>query len=76
LSIVGITPALLVSNHRPFTLFGGVNVLESQNLVLRVAEKFVQITQRQGIRYVFKGSFDKVNRSSIHSYRGSHLDEG
>lgn len=76
MSTVSITAALPVSNHGPFTLFGGVNVLESQDLALRVAEKFIQVTQRLGIRYVFKGSFDKANRSSIHSYRGPGLDEG
>lgn len=73
---VSITQALEVGNRGPFTLFGGLNVLESQDLALRTAEHFVQVTRRLGIPYVFKGSFDKANRSSIHSYRGPGLDEG
>lgn len=76
MSTVSITPALAVSNLRPFTLFGGVNVLESQDLALRAAEHFVQTTRKLDIPYVFKGSFDKANRSSIHSYRVPGLDEG
>lgn len=65
-----------VANDKPMVLFGGMNVLESRELALRVAEKYVEVTQRLGIPYVFKASFDKANRSSIHSYRGPGLDEG
>lgn len=65
-----------VANNKPFTLFGGVNVLESKDMALRVAEHFVKVTQKLGIPYVFKASFDKANRSSIHSYRGPGLEEG
>lgn len=65
-----------VSNDGPFVLFAGVNVLESKDLALRVAEEFVRVTGALGIPYVFKGSFDKANRSSIKSYRGPGLDEG
>ncbi|PTB82363.1 3-deoxy-8-phosphooctulonate synthase, partial [Pseudidiomarina aestuarii] len=60
----------------PFVLFGGMNVLESRDLAMRVAEHYVEVTQRLGIPYVFKASFDKANRSSIHSYRGPGLDKG
>jgi len=65
-----------VSNELPFTLIGGVNVLESKDMALRCAEEFVRVTQRLHIPYIFKASFDKANRSSIHSYRGPGLDEG
>lgn len=65
-----------VANHLPFALFGGVNVLESRELAMTVAEHFVTVTERLGIPYVFKGSFDKANRSSMHSYRGPGLEEG
>jgi 2-dehydro-3-deoxyphosphooctonate aldolase (KDO 8-P synthase) len=65
-----------VGNDRPFVLFGGMNVLESRDLALRVAEHYVSVTARLGIPYVFKASFDKANRSSIHSYRGPGLEEG
>lgn len=65
-----------VSNTAPFTLIGGLNVLESQDLALRTAEHFVEVTQALGIPYVFKASFDKANRSSLNSYRGPGLDDG
>lgn len=65
-----------VSNSFPFALFGGVNVLEDQNFALKCAEHYVKVTTKLGIPYVFKASFDKANRSSIHSYRGPGLEEG
>lgn len=65
-----------IANDRPFTLFGGMNVLESRDLALQVAEHYVEITGRLGIPYVFKASFDKANRSSMHSYRGPGMEEG
>lgn len=67
---------ITVGNHLPFVLFAGVNVLESRELALRVADHFVEVTSRLKIPYVFKASFDKANRSSIHSFRGPGLDEG
>lgn len=65
-----------VANDRPFVLFGGMNVLESRDLAMRICEHYVNVTQKLGIPYVFKASFDKANRSSIHSYRGPGLEEG
>lgn len=65
-----------VGNHLPFVLFGGMNVLESQEMALRVCEHYVKITGKLGIPYVFKASFDKANRSSVHSYRGPGLEAG
>jgi 2-dehydro-3-deoxyphosphooctonate aldolase (KDO 8-P synthase) len=53
-----------------------VNVLESRDFALRVAQHYVEVCGRLGIPYVFKASFDKANRSSIHSYRGPGLEEG
>jgi 2-dehydro-3-deoxyphosphooctonate aldolase (KDO 8-P synthase) len=43
---------------------------------MRVAEAFVKVTGELGLPYIFKASFDKANRSSIHSFRGPGLDEG
>ncbi|MFC0337086.1 2-dehydro-3-deoxyphosphooctonate aldolase (KDO 8-P synthase) [Kushneria avicenniae] len=63
-------------NQQPLTLFGGMNVLESRELAIEVADAWVEATKALGIPYVFKASFDKANRSSIHSYRGPGLDEG
>lgn len=65
-----------VANELPFVLFGGMNVLESRDMALQVAEAYVKATQKLGIPYVFKASFDKANRSSIHSYRGPGMEEG
>lgn len=65
-----------VANNKPFTLFGGMNVLESRDMALRVCEKYVEVTQKLNVPYVFKASFDKANRSSIHSYRGPGMEEG
>ena len=67
---------LSVGNSLPFVLFGGMNVLESRDMAMHVAEAYVQVTQKLGIPYVFKASFDKANRSSIHSYRGPGMDAG
>ena len=60
----------------PFTLIAGPCVIESRDLVLQVAEQVKTITDRLGIRYVFKASFDKANRSSGQSFRGPGADEG
>jgi len=65
-----------VSNDAPMVLFGGMNVLESRDMAMQIAESYVQTTEKLGIPYVFKASFDKANRSSIHSFRGPGLQEG
>ena len=67
---------LVVSNDGPFTLFGGMNVLESRELALEVAAAYKEVTSKLGIPYVFKASFDKANRSSISSFRGPGLEKG
>ncbi|MFP4262472.1 MAG: 3-deoxy-8-phosphooctulonate synthase [Halomonas sp.] len=67
---------LKAGNSLPLMLFGGMNVLESRALALEVAEAYVEVTGRLGIPYVFKASFDKANRSSIHSFRGPGLEKG
>ncbi len=64
------------ANDKPFTLFGGINVLESRDLALKAAEQYVKITDELAIPYVFKASFDKANRSSIKGFRGPGLEEG
>ena len=65
-----------VSNNQPFVLFGGINVLEDLDSTLHAAEHYVRVTEKLGIPYVFKASFDKANRSSVHSYRGVGLAAG
>ena len=68
--------SLKVANNAPMTLFGGMNVLESRDMAMQVAEAYVEVTQKLAIPYVFKASFDKANRSSIHSFRGPGIEEG
>lgn len=65
-----------VANNRPMVLFAGMNVLESRDLAMQIAEHYVEVTNKLNIPYVFKASFDKANRSSIHSYRGPGMEEG
>ncbi|VEJ09895.1 3-deoxy-8-phosphooctulonate synthase [Actinobacillus delphinicola] len=65
-----------INNQKPFVLFGGMNVLESRDMAMKVCEKYVEVTQKLGVPYVFKASFDKANRSSVHSYRGPGMEEG
>ena len=71
-SISGIT----VANNAPFVLFGGINVIEDLDSTRAACEKYVATTRKLGIPYVFKASFDKANRSSVHSYRGVGLEKG
>ncbi len=65
-----------IANDKPFVLFGGMNVLESRDLAMEVCEAYVKVTEKLGIPYVFKASFDKANRSSVNSFRGPGMDEG
>jgi len=65
-----------IGNHEPMTLMGGVNVLESESIAMKVAEEFAKAASDLNINWIFKGSFDKANRSSISSYRGPGIDEG
>ena len=69
---IGITFA----NDLPFVLIGGMNVIESEELLLEVATYFSEVTRALDIPFVFKASFDKANRSSIHSFRGPGLEAG
>ena len=64
------------ANDRPFALLGGVNVLEDLDFALRCAGHYKQVCERLRIPLVFKASYDKANRSSIHSFRGPGLNEG
>ena len=65
-----------MANDKPFALFGGMNVLESRDLAMQICERYVEVTSKLGIPYVFKASFDKANRSSINSFRGPGMEEG
>jgi len=65
-----------VGLDQPLFLLAGPCVIESRELCLRVAERMKAITDRLGVPYVFKASFDKANRTSAGSFRGPGLHEG
>lgn len=73
---VALNQEIVFDNSRPFVLIGGMNVIEGRDIIMDVAAHFVDVTKRLGIPYIFKASFDKANRSSIHSFRGPGLDDG
>ena len=64
------------ANDRPFVLLGGINVLEDLDFALHCAAHFKDVCELLGIPLVFKASYDKANRSSIHSFRGPGLEHG
>jgi len=65
-----------VGLDQPLFLIAGPCVVESEELQLRTAERLKDITDRLGVHFIFKSSFDKANRSSDKSYRGPGMDEG
>ena len=67
---------ITIANDRPFTLLGGVNVLEDLDFALRCSAHYKDVCGRLNIPLVFKASYDKANRSSIHSFRGPGLQKG
>jgi 2-dehydro-3-deoxyphosphooctonate aldolase (KDO 8-P synthase) len=73
---IRLNDAISFANDQPFVLIGGMNVIEDRDLLLAVADHFVAVTRALGIPFVFKASFDKANRSSIHAFRGPGLDQG
>lgn len=73
---ISLANGVTFANDRPFVLVGGMNVIEGRDILLEVAARFVEVTTRLGIPFVFKASFDKANRSSIHSFRGPGLKQG
>ena len=66
----------IFANDQPLVLIGGINVLESTELAMETAAEFVRVCGQLSLPYVFKASFDKANRSSIHSFRGPGLNAG
>jgi 2-dehydro-3-deoxyphosphooctonate aldolase (KDO 8-P synthase) len=64
------------ANDQPMVLIGGINVLESAEMAMESAAEFARVCEQLALPYVFKASFDKANRSSIHSFRGPGLEAG
>ena len=65
-----------IGGQEQFFLIAGPCVIESEEIIMQTAEQLKQITQRVGVNFIFKSSFDKANRSSGDSYRGPGMEEG
>ncbi len=65
-----------IGHQHPIFLIAGPDTLESQELAMEVAGHIKELTDKLGILYVFKGSFDKANRTSHKSYRGPGIEGG
>jgi 2-dehydro-3-deoxyphosphooctonate aldolase (KDO 8-P synthase) len=65
-----------VGLDRPLFLIAGPDTLESEQLCVDVAGRLKEATAKLGMPYIFKGSFDKANRTSGKSYRGPGMEEG
>ncbi len=65
-----------ISLDGPLFVIAGPCVIESKKICMDIASRLVEIGQRTGVGMIFKASFDKANRSSLHSFRGPGLDEG
>lgn len=63
-------------NNKPFALIAGPCVIESKDIVFKIAERLVKMTKRLKIPYVFKASYDKANRTSVDSFRGPGIEKG
>jgi 2-dehydro-3-deoxyphosphooctonate aldolase (KDO 8-P synthase) len=73
---VQITDSLIIGEGYPLTLIAGPCVIESEEFTIKMAEGIATICDRLGISLIFKASFDKANRTSVQSFRGSSLEEG
>ena len=72
---VTIGPVSVGGGH-PLVLIGGPCVIESEAHAIELGGAIADIARRRGVPYVFKASFDKANRTSLHSFRGPGLDAG
>src|ERR1700754_4190386 len=68
--------SLAIGRGQPLVAIAGLNVLEDLGLALEVGRHLQAVTRELGLPFVFKASFDKANRSSVHSYRGPGLEAG
>ncbi|HEO8420643.1 TPA: 3-deoxy-8-phosphooctulonate synthase [Yersinia enterocolitica] len=60
----------------PFVLIAGPCVIEDEKLIMETAEQLKELTKKLNIPFIFKASYDKANRSSIHSFRGPGMEKG
>ena len=74
--MVKINENIEIGGNNRFTFIGGPCVIESEDLVMKIAQRVKDICEKLNINYIFKASFDKANRSSINSFRGPGLEKG
>jgi 2-dehydro-3-deoxyphosphooctonate aldolase (KDO 8-P synthase) len=67
---------MVFGDNHPFVLIAGPCVVESEAHAMAIAERLVDVTQRLGVPFIFKASYDKANRTSGGSFRGPGLVEG
>ena len=63
-------------NKQPIFLIAGTCVVESEQMTMDVAGKLKEVTDRLGMHFIYKSSFDKANRTSVKSYRGPGIEKG
>jgi 2-dehydro-3-deoxyphosphooctonate aldolase (KDO 8-P synthase) len=73
---IQVTDALHIGEGRPLALIAGPCVIESAEFTLKMATEIRKVTDRLGISFIFKSSFDKANRTSAQSFRGVAIAEG
>lgn len=73
---VKIKEGFSIGEGSPLTLMAGPCVIENETLCMQTAAALKEMCEARGIQYLFKASYDKANRSSIHSFRGVGIDEG
>jgi 2-dehydro-3-deoxyphosphooctonate aldolase (KDO 8-P synthase) len=71
-----ITDTMAAGDGCPLVLIGGPCVIESEAFTLKMAEQIRKVTDRLGVSFIFKSSFDKANRTSVNSFRGLSMEEG
>ncbi|PLS01492.1 3-deoxy-8-phosphooctulonate synthase [Neobacillus cucumis] len=75
-NVITLNENIKFGGNNPFVLIAGPCMLESEQLVMETAEKIKEVTTKLNVPFVFKGSFDKANRSSIYSHRGPGIEKG
>lgn len=72
----GVVEQVEMANNLPFVLIAGPCQLQTRDIAIKTCEHLMKVTEKLGIKYIFKGSFDKANRNSVSAARGIGLDEG
>lgn len=73
---IRVSSEVRIGGTHPLAFISGPNVIESEKLTFKIAEELLDVTSTLDIPFIFKASYDKANRSSVHSYRGPGLKEG